>query len=155
MNEFASGRTLIIGIGNPLRCDDGLGWVVAEQLTQDGDLDCDIHVVHQLTPELAQSVASADKVIIIDANREGEPGALRVYPLSLSALPSTGSTHATTPEEIALLAESIYGRCAPIIVVTMTGADFSLGEQFSPIIAPHIPHVHKVVRQLYAHGLPM
>ncbi len=67
---------------------------------------------------------------------------------------ASGSTHSTAPEEIALLAESIYGRCAPIIIVTMTGADFSLGERFSPIIASHISHVCEVVRQIYAHGLP-
>ena len=42
---------LIIGIGNPLRCDDGLGPAVAEQLTRDGDTGCDIQAVHQLTPE--------------------------------------------------------------------------------------------------------
>jgi hydrogenase maturation protease len=43
-------QPLLIGIGNPLRSDDGLGWAVAEQLSQDGDTDCNIHTVHQLTP---------------------------------------------------------------------------------------------------------
>jgi len=149
MNESASGRTLIIGIGNPLRSDDGLGWVVAEQLAQDGDMDCEIQAVHQLTPELAQWVAIADRVIIIDASRDGVPGELRVYPLALSGYPPGRGSHAITPEELALLAECIYGRCAPIIIVTMAGADFSLGEGFSSIIAPKVAQVREVVRRMY------
>ena len=86
MNSSANLRPLILGIGNPLRNDDGLGQVVAERLAQAGDLDCDIRTVHQLTPELAQYMAEAGFVIMIDASREGEPGAVRIsslsYPLS-------------------------------------------------------------------------
>jgi hydrogenase maturation protease len=154
MNVFASERTLIIGIGNPLRSDDGLGWVVAEQLAQDGDMDCDIHAVHQLTPELAQWAAVADRVIIVDASRDGVPGELQVYPLALAGYPPSRGSHAIAPEELALLAECIYGRCAPIIIVTMAGADFSLGESFSSIIAPKVAQVSEIVRRIYAGSQP-
>src|SRR5579859_3807286 len=64
-------RPLILGIGNPLRGDDGLGRVVAEQVAQSHDLDCEVQVVHQLMPELAQYMAMADLVVMIDASREG------------------------------------------------------------------------------------
>lgn len=83
MNVSARIHTLIIGIGNPLRSDDGLGWAVAEQLSQDRDMGCDIHTVYQLTPELAQWMAAVNLVVMIDANHEGEPGELRIRPLSL------------------------------------------------------------------------
>ncbi|HTK11217.1 MAG TPA: hydrogenase maturation protease [Ktedonobacteraceae bacterium] len=151
MSVFASGsgRTLIIGIGNPLRGDDGLGWAVAEQLAQDGDMACEIRTVHQLTPELAQWVAFADRVIMIDASCEGVPGELRVYQLALSGHPVSRGTHATTPEELIILAEYLYGRCAPVTIVTMTGADFSIGERLSPTLASKICQIGEVVRQLY------
>ena len=83
MNASARIHPLIIGIGNPLRSDDGLGWVVAEQLSHGCDLVCDIHTVHQLTPELAQWMAAVNLVVMIDASYEGEPGELRIRPLSL------------------------------------------------------------------------
>jgi len=52
MNVSARAHALIIGIGNPLRSDDGVGWVVAEQLTRDSDASSDVLTVYQLTPEL-------------------------------------------------------------------------------------------------------
>jgi hydrogenase maturation protease len=193
-----SNRThiLIIGIGNPLRSDDGLGWAVAEQLSQclemrpcngasaptaaavscverlylemrpcNGasaptaaavsrverwyrDMNCDIHTVYQLTPELAEWMAAVNLVVMIDASHEGEPGELRIRPLSLSAQPSAVGTHYTTPEELAALTAVVYGQCPPVVVVTMTGANFSLGEQLSSIVAQRIPLVRAAVRQV-------
>jgi hydrogenase maturation protease len=150
MNASAEVRLLVIGIGNPLRSDDGLGWAVAEQLSQEGGTGCNIHAVHQLTPELAQPMAAASLVVMIDASREGIPGALRVRPLSASpsARPGAVGTHYTTPEELAALTAGVYGRCPPVVVVTMTGANFSMGEQLSAIVARGLPRVCAAVRQV-------
>jgi len=153
MNVSVRTHSLIIGIGNPLRSDDGLGWAVTEQLSLDCNTTCDIHNVYQLTPELAQSMAVVNLVIMIDANHDGVPGELRIRPLSLSAQPSAVGTHYTTPEELAALTAIVYGQCPPVVVVTMTGANFSIGEQFSTIIARRIPLICDTVRQLCAKGL--
>jgi len=148
MNVSARNPPLIIGIGNPLRSDDGLGWAVAEQLPRAiGDIACDIHTVHQLTPELAQQVATANLVVLIDASREGEPGELRVRPLSLAAQPVVLSTHHTTPEELAAITVILYRQCPPIVIISLTGADFSIGERLSPIVAQSIPLVCAAVRR--------
>ncbi len=124
MNVSVRTHSLIIGIGNPLRSDDGLGWAVTEQLFLDCNTTCDIQKVYQLTPELAQSMAVVNLVIMIDANHEGEPGELRIRTLSLSTQPSAVGTHYTTPEELAALTAIVYGQCPPVVVVTMTGAEF-------------------------------
>ncbi len=139
-------RPLLIGIGNPLRSDDGLGWAVAEQLTQDGDAGYDIHTVHQLTPELAQWMAAADLVVMIDASYEGVPGELRIRPVAPSAQPGAVGTHHSTPEELAALTAGIYGYCPPVVVVTMTGADFSVGERLSAVVAGRVHLVCETVR---------
>ena len=152
MNVSARMHILIIGIGNPLRSDDGLGWAVAEQLSQDGDPGYVIRTVHQLTPELAQWMAASNHVIMIDASHEGEPGELHIRPLSPHAQPAAVGTHYTTPEELAALTAVVYGHCPPVVVVTMTGADFSVGEQLSAMIAQQIPLVSAVVRQICANG---
>jgi hydrogenase maturation protease len=144
-------QALIIGIGNPLRSDDGLGWAVAQQLSQDGDLDCAIHTVHQLTPELAQCMAAARLVVMIDASYEGEPGELRMRPVPLSTQPSAVGTHYTTPEELAALTTVIYGHCPPVVVISITGMQFGLGEDLSPVIARKISLACATVRQVCAH----
>ena len=148
MSVCARSRTLIIGIGNPLRSDDGLGWAVAEQLAQDDDAGCDIHTVHQLTPELAQWIAAAEVVVMIDASYEGEPGELHIRPVSFSTHPGAVGTHYATPDELAALTTAVYGYCPPVVVVTMTGANFDLGGQLSPIVAQSIPRVCEAVRQI-------
>ena len=141
MSASASAQALIIGIGNPLRRDDGLGWAVSEQLARDGLPGCDIQTVYQLTPELAQPMAAARLVVMIDASHEGAPGELDVRVLASGAAPGAVGTHYTTPEELAALTAAVYGCCLPVVVVTMTGADFGLGEQCSPLVAQHIPLV--------------
>jgi hydrogenase maturation protease len=156
MNASANPHPLIIGIGNPLRSDDGLGWAVAELLSQDGDTGCDIRTVHQLTPELAQEMAAANLVVMIDASREGEPGELRMRFLSLPAQPGAVGTHYTTPEELAVLTAAVYGQCPPVVLVAMAGANFGIGEQLSSIVTQRIPLVSAAVRQICANSrLPM
>ncbi len=153
MSVFAEPRPLIIGIGNPLRSDDGLGWTVVEQLAGEGDVDCTIHTVHQLTPELAQWMAMGRLVVMIDASCTGEPGTLHVrHLLSPSVHPGAVGTHHTTPEELVAFTTAVYGYCPPVVVVTMTGAHFGLGEQLSPIVAGRLSLVREAVRQVCVKG---
>jgi hypothetical protein len=101
-------------------------------------------------------MAAVNLVVMIDASHEGEPGELRIRPLSLSAQPSAVGTHYTTPEELAALTAAVYDRCPPVVVVTMTGADFSIGEQFSSIVARRLLLVSAAVHQVCANSrLPM
>ena len=141
-------HTLIIGIGNPLRGDDGLGWAVAEQLARDRSIDGVIRTVHQLTPELAQEMAAVPLVIMVDASREGEPGDLCMRSLTLPVEPHPASTHATTPEELAALTATIYDHCPPVVIVTMVGADFDLGERCSTLITERLPLICAAVRMV-------
>ena len=47
-------RVLIIGYGNPLRADDGVGWQAARRLAElRQDEFVETLALHQLTPELA------------------------------------------------------------------------------------------------------
>ena len=66
-------RTLIIGIGNPLRGDDGIGLDVASEFSRELRRD-DVQVLatHQLTPELSELVSRADRVFFIDVARSGD-----------------------------------------------------------------------------------
>ena len=98
-------------------------------------------------------MAAADLVVMIDASYEGEPGELRIRPVALSDQPGAVGTHYTTPEELAALTAGIYGHCPLVVVVTMTGADFSVGEQLSPVIAGRIGLVCEAVRRVCAENV--
>ncbi|HZR38863.1 MAG TPA: hypothetical protein VFB12_02015 [Ktedonobacteraceae bacterium] len=101
-----------------------------------------------MTPELAQPIAAASLVVMIDASREGEPGKLRLRPLFLPGQPGPVGTHSTPPEELAALPAVFYGHCPLIVVAIMTGAHFGIGEQLSSVVTPRIPCVCEAVQKM-------
>jgi hydrogenase maturation protease len=121
-------RVLIIGYGNPLRGDDGFGWEAAEQLRERvSGPDLEILSLHQLTPELMEPIGRAERVIFIDAAVEGEPGEIRERRVEPAAASTVAMTHYATPEGLLAGARRLYGRAAEGWMITVAGADFSMG----------------------------
>ena len=88
---------LVIGYGNPLRGDDGIGRHAAELLAGDPPLDgAEVLTSHQLVPELAEDISRASLVVLIDASLQGEPGSLSVRRIEPHpATPRPGRTIST------------------------------------------------------------
>src|SRR5215831_10583842 len=115
-------KVLVIGYGNPLRGDDAVGPFVASRL---GGI-----VVHQLTPELAEPLASADLAIFIDARNDLLPGAVDVRPLGGSPV----MTHYCTPAYVLHLARQVYGRAPESVLVGIGAESFEWGAPLSPVV---------------------
>jgi hydrogenase maturation protease len=144
-------KALIIGYGNPLRGDDGLGWHAAQHLALVlGRTDVDIMSCHQLTPELAEPVSGAAVVIFIDAAEHGVAGRLacrRVTPEP--SLPGALSHH-LTPRRLLACAQAFYGTCPEAFLLSVTGAFFGYGERLSPPVEAAVPPVVEAVQALVA-----
>jgi hydrogenase maturation protease len=70
---------LVVGYGNSLRSDDGIGWHAAGRLATDPRLaGARVLAQHQLVPELAADVSQASLVVLVDATTDGDPGSLLV-----------------------------------------------------------------------------
>lgn len=93
----------------------------------------DVQSVHQLTPDLAEPISQAGRVIFIDAGVGDIPGEVRIFPLELDG--SLHGTHQTSPQALLALADALYGRCPPAHMVTITGENFELSESLSPVVA--------------------
>jgi hydrogenase maturation protease len=117
---------LIIGYGNPLRGDDGFGYRAAERIP--GAI-----AVHQLTPELMDPIARADRVLFLDAAVEGAPGEIRRRRVEPQSAGPAFSHHAT-PESLLAGALTLYGRAPDAELITVTGANFSLSDELSPAV---------------------
>ncbi|MBZ5618283.1 MAG: hydrogenase maturation protease [Acidobacteriia bacterium] len=122
---------LIIGYGNPLLGDDAAGYQAAERLrlTLTGP-DVEILAVHQLTPELADPISRAARVIFIDAAATGDPGAIQQRPIDSSQDPG-GFTHHATPSALLALAKALYGADPRAVLITVAGLDFGIGMELS------------------------
>ncbi len=137
---------LVVGYGNPLRRDDGIGWHAARLLASDPRLaDARVLTQHQLAPELAADVSRASLVVLVDASAEGEPGSVRVGKVEpRPAAPATWSHH-LDPKTLAGLAEALYGATPPMVLVSVTAGSFAEGDGLSSTLERALPEVVEVV----------
>lgn len=124
---------LIIGYGNRLRGDDGVGYRLAEQLQHQLPADqARVLTLHQLTPELALDLAAPEieRVLFVDARR-GQREPLILTPLgSDTAIGSCG--HQLSPELLLHLAASLYGHAPPGYLLTLPAVDMEFSDHLSP-----------------------
>ncbi|MAU01623.1 MAG: hydrogenase maturation protease [Anaerolineaceae bacterium] len=121
----------VVGIGNPLRGDDGAGWAVVEALAELTVGPMQTVCVHQLLPELLDTIHTAERVIFVDASVDGEPGSVMVT--SIQPTPDgPASSHQLHPAVLLAMGGELYGRMPPATLITITGQDFGYQEQLSP-----------------------
>jgi hydrogenase maturation protease len=160
----ASGRVLVVGYGNPLRGDDGVGPAVASALasapgsavgTPDPRLaGLEILIEHQLTPELAGDVAQARLVVLVDARLDGAPGSVSVRAIDGAAASASDSSHHVGPATLIALARELWGAAPPMYAVTVGVASTELGEGLSAVAEAAIPAAVEAVLELVAASPP-
>ena len=143
-------RALLIGYGNPLRGDDGLGPYVADHLAADL-LPADRRVAcHELTPEFAVPLSEARLVIFVDASRDLAPGEVacaRIAP----APPGQGAfSHALTPAALLALARDLYGASPPAWLLSAGADTLDYIEGLSPAVRSVLPALREQLRTLLA-----
>jgi hydrogenase maturation protease len=123
-----NGGLLVIGYGNELRRDDGVGPRAARVVSGWERPGTRTLAVPQLTPELAEEVAGAAVVIFIDADVAGREVRLRAL------LPADDGDlgHAGGPRGLLALAAALYGRAPFAWLLTVPAADLGFGEALSP-----------------------
>jgi hydrogenase maturation protease len=140
---------LIIGYGNPLRGDDGIGWYAAELLAADPRLHgAQVLTSHQLVPELAENVSRASLVVLVDASMQGDPGSLSVRRIEpRPATPATWSHH-LDPETLADLAEALYGAVPPMVLVSVAAGPLTEADRLSAPLEQALPEVVEAVARV-------
>ncbi|MFA6563930.1 MAG: hydrogenase maturation protease [Verrucomicrobiia bacterium] len=141
-------KALIIGYGNPLRGDDGLGWHAARLLADVAVAhDAGVLTCHQLMPELAQQISEVQTVVFVDAASEGPPGRLDWRRVEPQAGPTTFAHH-LSPESLLGVAKKLYGRSPQAFVVSVVGETFACSEELSPTVQAALPALVKLVDDL-------
>lgn len=127
------GSTLIVGYGNDLRSDDGAGVIVARKVAVLWP-QARVIVVHQLTPELAEDIAMAGKVIFVDAFvAHAREEALRIEKMVEHAdVESSVVEHRVLPWTLVNLARRLYGSPTEAWVLGVPAYCLDAGEFLSP-----------------------
>jgi hydrogenase maturation protease len=121
---------LVIGYGNELRRDDGVGPCVARAAAAWNLPGLRALSVHQLTPELAEELAVMDRVIFIDAAAEGHGPEVRTLVPAAAGAAALG--HAVDPRRLLGLTAALHGRAPMAWLITAPAADLGHGEGLSP-----------------------
>jgi hydrogenase maturation protease len=121
---------LVIGYGNTLRGDDGVGPRVAETVGALHLPGVRTLICQQLSPEHAAPIAQADTVIFVDAAvdapsevqfRELEPGDTTQL-----------MAHAADPRTMLALARDVFGHAPKAWWLTIPAGNLEFGEELTP-----------------------
>ncbi len=125
-------NVLIIGYGNTLRGDDGVGPRVAEAI---GNLCLPgvyTLICPLLTPELADPISRVEKVVFVDAAVDAlqEVQWRKLQPNETSQI----MAHAADPRTMLALARDIFGHVPQAWWLTIPAVDMGFSEEFSPAV---------------------
>lgn len=142
-------RSLVIGIGNPLRRDDGVGWHLAEEVAGLS--------VHQLTPELAAELVAVDRVLFVDAWQVPPPGTAggRLQPRLRPLVPGAAGlacSHRLEPAELLALASALYGAQPAAAELLLPAREFAHGIGLSPSLRRQLPQARRLLWQWLKQG---
>lgn len=133
------GQIVVIGMGNPLRRDDGVGVSVARQLEALVQPGVEVRTHRGGGLGLMDIWQGATTVVVIDAVSSGVPaGTVSRFDASIRPLPqhlgTTCSTHDFGLNEAVELARAVDRLPDRFVVIGVEGADFSPGNGFSPAV---------------------
>ena len=146
-------KTLILGLGNPVLTDDGLGFAAVEEVRKRLDgRDVSVSEASVGGLGLVELMVGHDKVIIIDAIQSGaaQPGEiLRLQPEEFCANARTAWTHDLSfPTALELGRRLGMQIPTEIVILAVEGLDLcTFGEQLTPPVAATVPQLAELVLQ--------
>ena len=146
--EETSSRIVVIGVGNLLLKDEGIGIHILRDL-QEINLPPDIKLIDGGTsPDLIAYTRAGDKMIIIDAAKAGgEAGAIyRFKPEDLARVKGTlTSAHEMGVVENLKLMALTGNEPREIVIIGIEPKDIDWGTELSPGIQAKLPEIIKVI----------
>lgn len=131
---------LVVGVGNELRSDDGVGARIVRALPAQPGVET--AVVHQLTFDLTDAVGRARRVLFVDAHAEETH-------LRLSRVSPHGAVqgigHALAPEALLAWTSAACGRAPDAWVLSVPAQSFDIGEELSPDVLRGLPAAEQAV----------
>ena len=130
-------KILVVGYGNTLRGDDGLGpFIVAglQDVAAWGEVDAQTVVLPQLDVTLAAAMHEVTLVIFVDARDDADEESVKVQRVFPTATPLNlrHTSHSLGIPDLLRMALDWFGSRPACYAVMPKGYDFSLSENISP-----------------------
>ena len=141
---------LVIGFGNTLRRDDGVGPRVADAIAALALPGVRALACPLLTPELADPVSQARIAIFVDAAVDA-PREVQLRKLA-PADSSQIMAHAASPATLLALARDVFGHAPEAWLLTIPAEDIGIGEELSAFTRRGLDTALAEIKQLASCG---
>jgi hydrogenase maturation protease len=150
-------KTLVIGLGNPILGDDGVGWQIASKLQHEKTLPSEVTIECMAIGgiSLMESLIGYDRAIIIDAivTHQAPIGSVKYFKLGDLPNPSLGhmsSAHDTSLQDALQIGHDLAAYLPnDITVVTVESQNvYDFSENLTPPVAEAVPVALKFIKQL-------
>jgi hydrogenase maturation protease len=149
-------KTLIVGLGNPILGDDGVGWVVAEEVRKQlpAELPVEVDCLSLGGISLMERLIGYQRAILIDALiSDQEEGSIIVS--KLEELPNNSAFHLTSAHDMSLQNAMKMGRQLgadlpdEVMVVGVSASHvYDFSEELSPPVQAAVPKTTVIVVEL-------
>lgn len=150
-------KTLVVGLGNPILGDDGIGWQTARALQQDNEFPQSISIECLALGgiSLMEALIDYDQAILIDAIVTHQAPAGTVNLVKLEDIPNLTSGHMTSAHDTSLVDALAMGRSLgahlpdDIWVVTVESQKvYEFSETMTPEVAAAVPQALIIIKNL-------
>ncbi|MEE4312517.1 MAG: HyaD/HybD family hydrogenase maturation endopeptidase [candidate division KSB1 bacterium] len=151
MSESHKPKIMILGVGNELLSDEGIGVHVVKEL-RNTDLPENVEVIEGGTDGfgLINLIIEADRLIVIDCLKGGsDPGTL--YKFDVKDAPESPDMFKTSVHQISILEvinlSGLIGKTPVTTVIGVEPKSILTGMELSPEIREKIPRVIELVKE--------
>jgi hydrogenase maturation protease len=152
-------RTIIVGLGNPILGDDGVGWKVADEVRRqlpadDRDLvDFDCLSLGGLS--LMERLVGYERAIVIDSINLGRGPVGAIHEFDLADLPANNSGHTAAAHDTSLITALELGRRMGVplpdrvqVVAIESPNVYDFSDELTPAVAASVPGAARAVLDL-------
>lgn len=163
-------KTLVVGLGNPILGDDGVGWKVAEEVErrlpspsqgEGSGMRVEIDCVALGGLSLMERMVDYDRAIVIDAIGSGQHALGEVYHFDLDDLYDPSAGHTTAVHDVSLMTALKMGRSMGAalpkqitVVAVESPYTYDFTEELSPPIQAAVPVAAQLVVDLLNSSSP-
>jgi len=123
---------IVIGVGNPLRGDDGVGWYAVDRLMElFKSSEIEFIKCRELLPEISETISQRKFVIFIDVAVDTESGIVAEKKVAPAKNFSSLETHQLDPAGILAFSKALYGNVPKAMMLTVRGESFVYHEGLS------------------------
>ena len=130
-------KVFVVGVGNLLRSDDGVGPLIAEKIAKKNIAGVSVITSQLLNIELLEDAIGYERILIIDAGAVGSGVVLKK--IECHGVAAQASSHHLSPEFLLAMAQELYEINLNLYVCCVRGQNFDVGNILSASVKELIP----------------